>query len=646
MTSAAAVFCSVVALAFVQGYGVPAFAGTIASDAFDATLPFLGLLLAARFFERRRPDRAQLVHRLHATAQAMLAAMAFGWWWVEPHALAASVTGSSLAAMGWQALAGAAAGFALALVAERTASPAVFRETWLGAGVLLLLVGGRVYRAYDDVEAGARIEAAAAIVAATIAVATSTWLLLRRRPRAAAAIPALAPAVAGVALLAASLAGQPASLSMRDSVLLVVVDTLRADIADDAHPVEAGVRTMAGEMPELERIAKDGVRFTQAVSPAPWTLPATVSLLSGWNPHRHRYGQSVSAWEVTRGDPEAMALGGALRDAGYLSAAFVNNPYLRPYFGFGNGFYTMRPYHGRALDGVALSLDWLSDHSAVPTFTMLHLMDPHWPYDAPPGFGEPPQPCPSCEALLWAQYGKPKPEEREELERRYAAEVRFTDAMLGRLYDSLSAAGMLERTWVIVTADHGEEFWEHGGLLHGHALWDELLRVPLVVVPPRGREGWRRGVRVDRQVRLEDVAASVFDIAGIDTARARDGRSLLPLVSGAKETADRVSIGGYIKSVDDLTYSVRRPPWKAMVSVVLPRNRLFDLRVDPGEQHSLLSRKDVPEERQRAIGLAFLGATLSPKELGLDVNRQVPQASDRAPDRDTARNLRSLGYAQ
>src|SRR6185369_9684353 len=131
------------------------------------------------------------------------------------------------------------------------------------------------------------------------------------------------------------------------------------------------------------RIAAQGVRFTQAVSPAPWTLPATVSLLSGWNPHRHGFGRTASDWEVLRGNPDALYLAPALRQAGYLTSAFLNNPYLRPWFGFGPGFYLMRPYHGRAVDGAALALDWLHGHIASPSFMLLHLMDPHWPYDAP-----------------------------------------------------------------------------------------------------------------------------------------------------------------------------------------------------------------------------------------------------------------------
>jgi len=643
VTSAAAVFCCLIALAFVQGFGAPAFVSAIASDAIDATLPFLGILLVARFLARRFPERAGLVQRVHVVVQSLLACMAFGWWWVEPHALLTSFTGSSLAAMGWQALAGALAGLVLALVAERVASPTVMREVWLATGVVFLIGGGRVYRAFDHVEAGLRLATATSIAAGLAAVAVAGYLLLRRRERLARAIPGLAPAVACAALLVAWSGPGPASPSARDSILLVVVDTLRADIAD------GGMDGEASPMPELARIAEGGVRYTQAVSPAPWTLPATASLLSGWNPHRHRFGESVSAWEVTTGDPAALYLGGAMRDAGYLTAAFVHNPYLRPYFGFGTGFYTMRPYHGRALDGVALALGWLSDHSGDPSFTLLHLMDPHWPFDAPPGFGAERQPCWRCDTLLAAQYSGATPEDKAELRRRYSAEVRFTDAMLGRFYDALSQAGALDHTWLIITADHGEEFWEHGGFLHGHSLYDELLRVPLVVVPPRADTNARRGVRIETQVRLEDVAATMLEIAGIDPGRAKDGTSLLALPDGEADAAARVSIGGFVKAPGDLSYAVRRPPWKAVVSPELGRNRIFQLEEDPREDHNLLFPlviPAVPGSRRFQIQQQFHGLTGEPRRLGLDVSRSVVQGGGASPDADTRRSLRSLGYVE
>lgn len=640
MTSAAVVFCCTIALALFQGFGAPAFVSAIAADAIDATMPFLGVLVVARFLVRRFPDRAQRVQRVHVAVQGLLASMAFGWWWVEPHAALTSWTSGSLTSMGWQALAGAAAGYLLALLAERARSPMVLREVGLGAGVVFLLGGGYLYRLHDDVEAGVRLSAAVSIAGGCLLAAVLAYFVLRRRERLATAIPALAPAVACLALAFAGTGGGPASAPDRDSVLLVVIDTLRADIAD------GGMHGEPPAMPELARIAATGTRFTQAVSPAPWTLPAVVSALSGWNPHRHRFGASASEWEVLRGDPKALYLPAALRDAGYLTAAYVNNPWLRPYFGFGEGFHTMRPYHGRAVDGVALALDWLGERAGTPSFTLLHLMDPHWPFDAPPGFGEESGSCAACGSLLYSVYSQVSEPDRADLKRAYTAEVRYTDAMFGRFHDALASSGALDRTWVIVTADHGEEFWEHGHFLHGHSLHDELLRVPLVVLPPRGREGVERGKRVDVQVRLEDVAATVLEIAGLDPALAPDGRSLVALAGGAADKSPRVSVAGYVKSATDLSWSVRRPPWKAISSAELYRNRLYRLDEDPGELRNLLFDPAISGARRADISALLFELVASGRAQGYPVTRSTTPGSGGKPDADTAGKLRSLGYAQ
>jgi len=640
VTAAAVVFCCTVALAFLEGFGAPAFVSVIASDAFGATMPFLGILVVARFVAMRRPASVRMVHRVHATAQGLLATMSFGWRWVEPHALLTVTTGGSLAAMAWLALLGAVVGLLLALLAERASTPTVAREVSLGAWVLMLIGGGRLYRALDHIEAGTRLGAAAAIVAGTLALAWMIWLLLRRRERLAAALPALAPACACLALLFASRSSGPVAPSGRDSIILVVVDTLRADIADGSFGADRNA------MPELKRIAEAGVRFTQAVSPAPWTLPATVSVLGGWNPQRHRFGASASPWEVLGGDPAALYTAAAMRDAGYLTAAFVHNPWLRPYFGFDDGFYAWRPYHGRALDGVALALDWLRDHLGAPSFSLLHLMDPHWPYDAPAGFGAPPQPCDLCDSLFQVQFGVSTPQVRAEVTRRYAAEVHYTDAMLGRFYDTLVSGGALDHTWLIITSDHGEELWDHGGFLHGHSLFDELLRVPLVVVPPRADQSAKRGLRVDAQVRLEDVAATMLEIGGLEPGLAPDGQSLLGMISGGGEATPRVSVGGYIKSVQDLSWSIRRPPWKAIQSPLMTGNRLFNLVKDAGERRNLLFDAQMSAIDKALLSRAFFSLAAEPARLGLSVRREPARPVVAAPDADTRRQLESLGYVQ
>jgi len=641
VTTAAVVFCCVVALALAEGFGAPAFRRVVASDAFSSAMPLLVLWIVARFALRRFPQKAVLIQRVHAGAQGLVVTATLGWQWVEPHAMLTSLDAGSLATMAWLGAIGAVAGLVFSLVAERATAVTVARELLLGAWTFFLAGGGRLYRSFDHVEAGTRVAAATAIGVGTVAMACALWMLLRRRERVASGFPALAPAMALLALMFVSGRGGPAEPAARDSILLVVVDTLRADIADGrfrGHPAA---------MPELQRIAADGVRFTQALSPAPWTLPATVSLLSGWNPHRHRFGVSASGWEVLRGDPAAMYLAGALRDAGYLTAAFVNNPYLRPWFGFSQGFYQLRPYHGHAIDGVALALNWLQQHLGAPSFCLLHLMDPHWPYEAPPGFGQPRQQCEVCDSLFLAQFGTTTTGQRDEVASRYAAEVHYSDTVLGKLYDSLVAAGALEHSWLVITSDHGEELWDHGGFLHGHSLFDELLRVPLVIVPPRAASDARRGVRVDAQVRLEDVSATMLEVAGLAVAKARDGKSLLGLIAGKPELLARVSIGGFVKSPVDLRWSVRRPPWKIVASSsTLADNRLFDLLRDSAEQRSMLFDPRLPAETAAKASNWFFSLRGEPSRLGIDVERTPVAGSQKQPEADTQRRMKSLGYLQ
>jgi len=588
------------------------------------------------------PRSASAVESASLVAQSSCALAMFGWWWLEPHAVLTAWTGASLSSRWWLAALGAIVGAALAAAAARRRDARCAREVSAGTLVAFLLAGGAMYRAADDVAAGERAVAAATIAAAAATCGLLAYVLARGRLRGAAVVLGAAAAIA-IALCMLPTAGTQRTAkagAARESVLLVVIDTLRADAAG-AMP---GLKTW---MPHLARIAGDGVTFTQAISPAPWTLPATVSLLSGWNPHRHRAGASVSPWEVLPGEPRACYLGPALRDAGYVVGAFVNNPYLRPYFGFGRGHLLFRPYHGTADDGVTLALQWQRRIQGRPFFTMLHVMDPHWPFSAPAGFGAERSDCASCDSLGELQYKPTSEATRREVRARYRAEVEYTDAQLGRLYDALNESGALDSAWLIVTSDHGEELWDHGGFLHGHTLYDELLRVPLVVVPPRSRGGVARGSIAGWQVRLEDVAATILDIAGLDGSLAPDGASLLPLIAlpQSAPVPARVQLSGYVKSPLDMSYALRGHAYKAIFRPDNPfASEVFHVFSDPREKHNLLS--------PQADALARLTAGNKLRELqgivaarGLQLERQPLPQSSAAPDADLLRQLRSLGYA-
>ena len=650
MIAALSVFTCTIAIAIADGYAGAGFAPVVLADAARAAAPlfFIALLgsVPAAMPPLRRYGHLLVVASL--LLQSAIVFREFGWWWIEPHATLSEITGTSLAARWWLTGIGLLLGAAIAALTRRCRAPSVAADVWLGVAALFLLGGGRVYRSFDHVEAGHRLLAAMSILAAAFLLGLVLYRLLRdssAKVRSGLAVTAviavLAPLLAGRAVSGALPPGHDGSC--RDSVLLVVVDTLRADAADRDWSGKAPL------MPQLDRIASSGTRFTQAIAPAPWTLPSTLSIVSGWNPHRHRAGRSTSDWRAVPGDPAASYLGPALRDSGYQVAAFVHNPYLRPFYGFGFGHLLFRPYHGRAADGAALLEEWLASHDRRPFFAMFHVMDPHWPYKAVPGFGAPRNACAQCDSLLALGYNAAGPLVRSEVRKRYNAEVSYTDSVLGELYDTLARQGILDHTWLIVTSDHGEEFWDHGGFLHGHQLYDELLHVPLVVVPPVGAAGFARGRRAPMQVRLEDIAATVLDVAGADQTMARDGSSLLPLLKAAApsfaQAAPRTEIAGYIKSPTDLRYAVRQYPFKAIFGQdekIPPL--LFDLRTDPLEKIV-----GAPAAlRDAGIGaIVFVLQQLkgAPDRAGVDVHREPLPAHDGAAlDVDTRRQLRSLGY--
>ncbi|RMF22543.1 MAG: hypothetical protein D6760_07265, partial [Deltaproteobacteria bacterium] len=509
MTAFAAVLFFVVARAVFAGYGGAWFFPAVLGEALNASIPFLAIAVAewalARFGRAPISRSGGLITVIEYVA--LFAYFAKGW--VEPHTRLSEALGidSRLSLP----LVAAGLVFGLTIVEAgrrlRRSGPGVL--VWATAG--FLIVGPQLYWHLDAVEAGQRLRALAGITAIFVGLAALLGLFLRvagARAFRSGQWAAVAAALVIAALLPGPAVTAPARSKDRASIVVVLVDTLRADMVDE--------RFAGGYlMPRLHELAERGVRFSEAVAPAPWTLPSTISLLTGLNPHRHGAGR-IAGYVPVPGDSKRTAFPGrALRRAGYQVAGFFNNPYLRPFYGIGRGYLCFRRYRGNAGDGVGLARSWMTRHHVRPFVVYLHLMDPHWPYDAPHGYGPERGQCDTCSDLVEVQYRSAPEPVRRELRNRYLSEVAFTDASIGRLYDELEREGLSSRVWLIVTADHGEEFWEHDHFLHGHTLLDELLRVPLIIVPPEGDDRFARGRTISRQVRLEDVAATVFDLAGL-----------------------------------------------------------------------------------------------------------------------------------
>lgn len=292
-------------------------------------------------------------------------------------------------------------------------------------------------------------------------------------------------------------------------VVIVFIDTLRPDrLGLYGHSADTS--------PTLDSLAERSAVFEEARSVAPWTLPAVRSLLTGRQPE---------AWGG------AATLPGLLGSRGFATAMLGANHFLLASFGSQRdwGLHHVVPW-GSARDQTDLALDWLEQVEGRDALLIVHYMDPHLPYAEPPSyrgrFGSTAAPGDlgefySREAVETLADSGDRDRLRRHLLERYDANVRYVDDQLARLFAVLSPDDL-----VIVLSDHGEEFFEHGGFEHGHALWDELLRVPLLI--------GGRGVVARRHaepVSLLDVTPTVLDWLGLPTG-ALDGRSLAPLLRG------------------------------------------------------------------------------------------------------------------
>ncbi|NNL65048.1 MAG: sulfatase [Myxococcales bacterium] len=468
------------------------------------------------------------------------------------------------------------------------------------------------------------------------------------------------PTAAALALVIAALLGGVACAERPPRhLVLVVVDTLRADrLGVYGHE--------RATSPELARWAERGALFERAFATSPWTLPSFASLLTGLPPARHGAGSALRGnvarvqhdrnpllgmrlhgeerWFLGL-DPSVPTLAERLRQAGFETAAFVNNPFLSRGFGLARGFDHWDHEPGgdlvsrRADEMVDRFLAWRDASDAERSFTLLHLFDPHMSYDAPPPFagrfrgadssGSPSArfegPVRSTPAVRAAAPGL-APADRAAIAAAYDEELAFVDAQLGRLLDALEARGALREGLVVLTADHGEELFEHGGFGHGHAMHDELLRVPLLfwggaLVPGRR----------DTPVSIADLPATLLDAVGLDPPEA--GVSLWPLLAGqGPPQAPRTLLAENPGSDDDAVAAIDWP-YKLVRARASGREALYDLEADPGESADRAAQH--PEVRRRlAEALDALSAQTGGEGRPVEL------------DPDTRERLRGLGYLE
>jgi len=469
-------------------------------------------------------------------------------------------------------------------------------------------------------------------------------------------------AVPGTAAPAAApAAAAPAVPAKRPNVLVVTLDTTRAD-----HTSAYGYARPT--TPRLIELAQQGVRFEAAYAPMATTLPSHTSMFTGLLPRTH--GALKNGLPV---NPKLTLLAETLGGAGYRTAAFLSSFAVASRFGLQRGFseyddrfengqckWDVERWEGQKIDGDfcrrgdltrAATVKWLEGAGYLPGangtagaakqpeqpfFVWIHFFDPHNPYD----------PVPEQAKLFPPLSANPSELERDIA--NYDAEIHFADQEMGKLLDALAKAGRLDDTLVIVAGDHGEGLMDHGWMLHGLQIYEEAVRVPFVFRWPAKLP---QGTTIAEPVELIDITPTVLDLTGVpapSTTPAVEGISLVRALTGNGKLdpqrpvllqrrfyASKSEKGIAVKGSK---HALRVGDWKYIEAKDEDSFELYDLKSDPHEKNNLAGAK--PAER------AAMADRLAKTVAGTGTGTAAAAPGTRTVSEEDQRKLEALGYVQ
>src|SRR5262245_5630221 len=448
---------------------------------------------------------------------------------------------------------------------------------------------------------------------------------------------------------------QPADRA-HPNVLVLLVDTLRADRLGcyGARPSPS---------PTLDRLAGAGLLFEHVTSQSSWTLPSVASIMSGLHPRRHGALQAGKGHsDVPEGreflTDAVVTWAERAAGAGITTVGVSANPLVSRATNVAQGFETFvdMPWDpaGRRWSTAAevndVFLRWLARNRTQRFVAYLHYLEPHDPYTPPPALRPPPPPGvrPAIAAgwirgatreTNWGTAGHVPAAELEYVRRLYDAEIRSWDLELEALLGGLERLGVRDSTLVVVTADHGEEFQEHGHLTHGSHLYQESLHVPLVLVGP----GIASERRADEAQGL-DLHPTLTAYLGLDASSDLPGRDLLATRVGApviSETGRGIGPDGVAVRL----IAVRRDGWKLIHTPTLARFELYDLVHDPAERDDRFGR--APEAAALTAVLAGWHPEMVPAPGGVPTEPgMVPTPAGAPAEAGCQECVRALGYVE
>jgi choline-sulfatase len=429
------------------------------------------------------------------------------------------------------------------------------------------------------------------------------------------------------------------------NIVVILIDTVRADVFDPIRPDNQV------ETPVYDAFAGKSTVFVRAYNNENWTKPSVATTLTGLYPSTHDTKKDESKLP-----DEVELVSQRLKKQGFATAGFVANGYVSDAFGFQRGWDVFKNYirenkSSEADHVFGDALAWLSERKQAtdgkPFFLYIQTIDPHVTYKAPAEYVQryfpdkytgPLGPTIDAVELQNLSQGKLKTTERDVsyLRAAYDAEVTFHDEQMGKFFTELKTLGLLDDTMIVITNDHGEEINDHGKFGHGHTLYDELLRSPLLMYFPGL---FPAGGRIDEIVESVDITPTIIDALGLEPLAQADGTSLLPLIQGKPVQRPTYALSEFL----DNRRSVRVGNWKFMRSTSTWA-QLYDVIADPGEQANRLDDAQIARRMCEVhLGEGLATPDKSKRQQDITVKRQF-KAGEADIDPATRQQLEALGY--
>ena len=389
------------------------------------------------------------------------------------------------------------------------------------------------------------------------------------------------------------------------NLLVYLIDTLRYDKLGVYNP-ESSVPT-----PNLDAFARDASLFDAAYDAENWTKPSTATILTGLYPDTHQTKDGSSKLPV-----RVTMISEHLRQEGFRTGSFIANGYVSEKFGFNQGwnYYTNYIRESKRTDAEKLvddALRFIDRNEDDRWFVYMHTIDPHVPYSAPGPWKTKhwhggkyrgrirPQSTGNQLGEIKSSPEKTSAIDRQYLEALYDGEVAYNDHEFGRLVASLKERGVYDDTLIVVLVDHGEEFWDHGSVGHGHSLYDEMVHSPLFVRYPAR---FARGRRLPHVVSTADVVPTILETLRVKALEGVEGVSLTDVLDGASVPRPRVALSDFMYRRKALRAG--RYHWQTNGM----DGKLYDMATDRRQKNDLVKTHPIALAYIRGLFGMFLGA--------------------------------------